>query len=174
VRPGRSWSRFVAEAPDLAAVAEELWGSVLALDRGERTGGDVFVIAYLATARPDGAPRLHPFCPIVARGRLFAAIPPASPKGNDLRRDGRCAIHALPGPDDLELCVRAFAHEVTEDVTRNDVLAVVARSGVTGMIATTRDHPLFEFDLVRVDTTRWRDVGKEGTRAERQRWTAPA
>ena len=174
MRAGVFWSRFVVEAPGLAASAEELWGSVLALDRGEVTAtGNVFVIAYLATIRPDGSPRLHPFCPIISHGRLFAAIPPRSPKGDDLRRDGRCAIHALPGRDDLEMCIRAHAHEVTDAPTRDQILATVVRSGVTGMIATTRDHPLFEFDLVRVDVARWLDVGQEGTRAERQHWAAP-
>lgn len=32
-------------------------------------------------------PRLHPFCPVLAGGRLLAAIPRSSPKGNDLRRE---------------------------------------------------------------------------------------
>jgi hypothetical protein len=37
-------------------------------------------------------------------------------------------------------------------------------------VATTRDHPLFEFHLERVDTARWLDVGQEGTRAVRSQW----
>jgi Pyridoxamine 5'-phosphate oxidase len=165
------WSEFVAAAPEVAAVADDLWGSVLRLDSAAPpAGGPTFVIAYLATVRPDGGPRLHPFCPIVAGGRLFAAIPPSSPKGRDLRRDGRCVIHAMPGADDTELCIRAQAREVFDDVTRRLVVDTVARSGVTGMVATTRDHPLFEFQLERVDTARWLDVGQEGTRAVRSQW----
>jgi hypothetical protein len=157
-----SWAAFEAAAPELAGVAHELWPA------------GAFHIAYLATIRPDGGPRLHPFCPILAGGRLLAAIPPRSPKGDDLRRDPRCVVHAMPGPDDAELCIRARAREVDDDAVRAETLAVVTASGVGGMIATTRDHPLFELDVCRVDVARWVCVGQEGTYAERRRWVAPS
>jgi hypothetical protein len=161
----------------MAAAAEELWSGICALDRGARLTApvpDTFPIAYLATTRVDGSPRVHPFCPILARGRLFAAIPPSSPKGGDLRRDGRCAIHASPGPDDAELCIRAVAREVGADAAvRTMVTEVVGRSAVGGMLASASEHPLFEFDLIQVDTAVWRGVGQAGTFAERSRWRAP-
>jgi hypothetical protein len=130
-----------------------------------------FAIAYIATVRPDGAPRLHPFCPILAGGRLFAAVPPSSPKGRDLRRDPRCVIHAMPGPDDDELCIRATAQDVTDDdATRALVVGVVSASGVGGMIETASNDALFEFDLQRVDVARWHDIGQPGTYVTRARW----
>jgi len=173
-----SWAQFERSAPDMAAVAACLWPGIIRLGRlGEQArpgAAKAFSIAYLATIRPDGGPRLHPFCPIIADGRLFAAIPARSPKGNDLRRDGRCVIHALPGSDDDELCIRARAREVTDDATtRSLVVAVVLRSGVGGMIETATHDPLFEFDLALVETARWLDIGKPGTRPVRQRWRAP-
>ena len=142
------------------------------MERGELGPQPVFQVAYLATIRPDGRPRPHPFCPVLAGGRLFAAIPPHSPKGHDLRRDPRCAIHALPGPDDDELLVLALANEVGDDATRAMVNAVVERSEVGGMIATVAEHPLFEFDIEQVDVARWVAVGQRGTYAERLRWRA--
>ncbi|MGH2405330.1 MAG: pyridoxamine 5'-phosphate oxidase family protein, partial [bacterium] len=51
-------------------------------------------MAYLATLRGDGAPRVHPVTPIVGEGRLFLFMEPTSPKGHDLRRDGRYALHS--------------------------------------------------------------------------------
>ena len=51
-------------------------------------------VAYLATIRKDGSPRVHPVTPIIGKGRLFVFMEPTSPKGHDLRRDGRYAIHA--------------------------------------------------------------------------------
>ena len=132
-----SWREFERLAPELADVVARHWPGIVALDRGEEvpTGVSCFAIAYLATLRSDGAPRLHPFCPILASGRLFAAIPQSSPKGQDLRRDPRCVIHAQPGPDDDELCIRARAREVTADTkTKALVEAVVVASGVGGMI----------------------------------------
>src|SRR6266481_3266362 len=110
-----------------------LWPGITALGRGEPAPPCVasFPIAFLATTRPDGSPRLHPFCPVLAGGMLLAAIPVASPKGNDLRRDPRCAIHALPGPADAELSVRACAREAGHDPgLRAAALAVATRSGV--------------------------------------------
>jgi hypothetical protein len=167
-----SWSQFQARAPEMAAVASRLWPGITALDRGDGppATGPCFSIAYLATTRRDGGPRLHPLCPILAAGRLFAAIPRSSPKGWDLRRDPRCAIHALPGPDDDELSIRTHAIEVGSDSVRQTVVDVVTRSGVGGMIQTASSDPLFEFDVVQVDTAKWLDIGKAGTRAVRQHW----
>jgi len=170
-----SWNQFEAEAPELAAVAERLWPGVLALARGRSVpaGQPWFAVALLATVRADGGPRLHPFCPLVAGGRLFAAIPTASPKGRDLRRDPRCVVHAVPGPDDDELCIRAVATEVThEESTRAEIGTAVKRSNVDGMVRSVASHPLFELDLVQVDTAVWLDIGEEGTRAVRRRWRA--
>jgi len=167
-----TWEAFEAAAPDIAEAAHGRWPGIVALDRREPIVQPVFEVAYLATIRPDGRPRLHPFCPVLANGRLFAAIPPQSPKGHDLRRDARCAIHALPGPDDDELMILALAREVADDETRAMVRTVVERSEVGGMIATVTDHPLFEFDIEQVDVARWVDVRRRGTYAERLRWRA--
>lgn len=170
-----SWATFEAQAPELAAVAGRLWPGITALNRGEAppAGAPTFAISYLATVRRDGGPRLHPFCPILASGRLFAAIPWSSPKGWDLRRDPRCVIHALPGPEDDELCIRALAVEVSRDpAARALVRSAVAESEVGGMIETVSDDPLFELDLEQVDVARWLDIGRPGTRAVRQQWRA--
>ena len=50
-------------------------------------------VAYLATLRKDGSPRLHPITPIIGHGHLFVFMEPTSPKGHDLRRDERYALH---------------------------------------------------------------------------------
>jgi Pyridoxamine 5'-phosphate oxidase len=170
-----SWADFEAEAPEVASFASRLWPGALALNRGDPAppGSPWFAVAYLATVRRDGGPRLHPFCPIVAGGRLFAAIPRSSPKGHDLRRDPRCVIHAMPGPDDDELCIRATATEVSADIdTAALVRNVVARSGVGGMIESTSQDPLFGFDLQQVDVATWVNIGQPGTHALRRQWRA--
>jgi hypothetical protein len=71
-----TWATFEAEAAELATFASRLWPGVIALARGDPvpSGAASFAVAYLATVRRDGGPRLHPFCPIIAGGRLFAAI----------------------------------------------------------------------------------------------------
>jgi hypothetical protein len=170
-----SWSEFETQAPELAEVAGRLWPGVVALHRGAGVAADVpcFAVSYIATVRRDGGPRLHPFCPILAGGRLFGGIPRSSPKGWDLRRHPRCVIHALPGPEDDEFCVRASASEVTGDSSAKAlVYAVVVTSGVGGMIESVSRDPLFEFDLEQVDVARWLDIGRPGTRAVRRQWRA--
>jgi hypothetical protein len=170
-----AWADVEKEAPEVAQFADRLWPGVVALGRGTFVQADTpcFSIAYLATVRRDGAPRLHPFCPILAAGRLFAAIPRPSPKGGDLRRDPRCVIHAMPGPDDDEFCLRAVVTEVTADrETTSLVKQVVSRSGVDGMIESVSHDAIFEFDLQQVDVALWVDIGQPGTHAVRNQWRA--
>ena len=73
-----TWKTFAAAEPELAAFGAQRFG-----------GG----VAYLATVKADGAPRLHPVTPIVGEEQLFLFMEPTSPKGHDLRRDGRYALH---------------------------------------------------------------------------------
>lgn len=65
--------------------------------------------ALLATIRGDGLPRIHPIAVGIVSERLVAFIND-SPKGRDLERDGRYALHAhldLQVPHELELRGRA-------------------------------------------------------------------
>ena len=51
-------------------------------------------VAYLATVRQDGSPGVHAVTPIIGQGHLFLFMEPTSPKGHDLRREGRYALHS--------------------------------------------------------------------------------
>jgi hypothetical protein len=73
-----SWHILEQQQPELAAFG------------AARLNGKV---AYLATIRKDGAPRVHPITPIIGQGHLFIFMEPTSPKGFDLQRDGRYALH---------------------------------------------------------------------------------
>lgn len=77
------WPEFCRREPALAAD-----GQALLYDVGVGLG-------YLATVRPDGGPRVHPMCPLIAADGLFAFIVPG-PKQRDLHRDGRYALHSFP------------------------------------------------------------------------------
>lgn len=100
------WGQLVDEAPELAASA------------GARFAGGV---AYLATTARDGAPRVHPVTPIIGGESLFVFMEPTSPKGHDLRRDGRFALHSAV--DDAqgtggEFLIRGRARFVEDSNTR--------------------------------------------------------
>lgn len=73
-----SWKLLEAQQPELAAFG------------AERLNGKV---AYLATVRNDGAPRVHPVTPIIGQGHFFVFMEPTSPKGRDLQRDARFSMH---------------------------------------------------------------------------------
>jgi Pyridoxamine 5'-phosphate oxidase len=50
-------------------------------------------VAYLATIRSNGAPRLHPVSVHIADGLCFVYMEPTSLKAADLKRDDRFALH---------------------------------------------------------------------------------
>jgi len=73
-----SWSKLESRGPEIAE-----FGKARLHNK----------VAYLGTIRKDGSPRVHPFTPIIGEGHFFVFMEPTSPKGNDLRRDGRFAVH---------------------------------------------------------------------------------
>ncbi|HWJ97168.1 MAG TPA: pyridoxamine 5'-phosphate oxidase family protein [Acidimicrobiales bacterium] len=98
-----SWDEFARRAPDVARAGERLLTQF-----GPGLG-------FLATVDRAGAPRLHPICPVVADGELWAFVITASPKCADLRRDGRYALHSFPPEEvDDEFVVRGAAAEASD------------------------------------------------------------
>ena len=81
-----SWGALAGGRPDLAEGGRQL---LYQFGVG---------LAFLGTTRADGAPRVHPMCPVLNDEGLFAFIVP-SPKRNDLHRDGRYAMHSFPADD---------------------------------------------------------------------------
>ena len=65
-------------------------------------------LSFLATVRPDGAPRVHPVCPVVSEAGLHLLIV-AGPKRQDLHRDGRYALHSETCPPPRQDDVFGFA-----------------------------------------------------------------
>ena len=144
-----SWAKFAVAAPEIAA---------LGLKQFEK-----FHIAYLATVRKNGSPRVQPVSPIIADGRLFVATPPTSPKRLDLVRDGRYVIHALPGIDDAEFLIRGRARRVADDTTR------AAVTDAAGHTIHEQDW-IFEYDIQEAMMAYWENVGQPDTRPVREFW----
>lgn len=97
-------------------------------------------LGYLSTLRPDGAPRLHPVCPVVAEGGLYLFIGNQSPKVHDLARDGRYALHTTGSEDvDDEFMVSGIARNAEADGVREAVYAAYVATG-----AHTSNDTLFE------------------------------
>jgi hypothetical protein len=105
-------------------------------------------LAFLATTRPDGRPRVHPICPLFNDDGLFAFIVP-SPKQGDLRRDGCYALHSFPCPDDENAFYLTGRAHLVDDPLVRDALSrqFVAERAQFAVPAPAEDHELFEFDI---------------------------
>ena len=105
-----SWKEFAHQAPELATFGEMRFKSG---------------VAYLGTVREDGGPRVHPVTPIIG-DQLFLFMEPTSPKGKDLTRDPRYALHCTvedSGGGAGEFYVRGNGTLVTDPVIREQAVA---------------------------------------------------
>lgn len=145
-----TWGQFAEHTPELAAFGQTRFSSR---------------VAYLATIRADGSPRLHPVTPIIGKGRMFLFMSERSPKGHDLQRDGRYALHCSVENDEGgggEFVVRGQANFIEKSDTVTWALA--AEVGYTPKPT----YVLFEFLIVEAFATTYPDG--EPTY---QKWTAP-
>jgi hypothetical protein len=142
-----TWAEFEAAMPEMAAA-----GRALLYQFGPG-------LAYLATVRKDGGPRIHPICPVIVDGGLYAFIGD-SPKRADLLRDGRYALHTFPAEDrDDEFFVAGRAGLVTDVALRARVYEVYIAQGTT----TGEDDPLFEFGVERALHAAYKPRGEGNT-----------
>jgi hypothetical protein len=112
-------------------------------------------VCYLATVRANGAPRVHPVTPIIGQGRLFIFMEPTSPKGKDIVRDGRYALHC--GVEDKEggggeFYVWGTGRLIPDPATR----ALAAKASV---YEPAERYILFELDVERARGTTYSDEG---------------
>ena len=156
-QPMMTWKEFAATEPDLAEVGRSL---LFQFDVG---------LAFLATVRQDGAPRLHPVCPVLSNGHLFVLVTPTSPKRGDLLRDGRYALQTFPQPkagsDEFSLAGKALL--VGDQAARTEVLRDAKHMADASETA-------FELWIERVMHTRWEHVLTPQMRSEHRKWRAPA
>lgn len=123
-----SWGAFAGSDPQLAASIRELLHQY---GRG---------MAYLATVRKDGGPRVHPVSPIVTDEGLYCFVV-ASPKRDDLNRDSRYALHGFPAENtDAEAYLTGRARQVVN-------VSIVDQMARQHRAAPGVDWTLFEFSV---------------------------
>jgi hypothetical protein len=151
-----TWQAFAEAAPALARTGREL---IVQFGVG---------LAFLATVRRDGGPRLHPVCPVLSDDRLFVLITPASPKREDLLRDGRYALQTFPQPkagsDEFYVAGRA---RLVEDASARAAILRDARHMADA------SETVFELMLERVMHTRWEAALTPQMRSVQHKWHAP-
>lgn len=100
------WDRFARSEPKLAAAG---WALLYQYGVG---------LAFLATLRADGAPRVHPMCPLIVDEGLFAFLI-ASPKREDIHRDPRYAMHSFPAEENEDaFSIAGVARPVDDSALR--------------------------------------------------------
>ena len=130
-----SWQDFEDVEPEMAAA-----GKKLLYQHGPG-------LSFLATIRKDGGPRLHPICPTVVNGRLYALILSTTYKFGDLRRDGRYALHTFPPVEnDDEFLVMGRAVIINDE----SIAAAVRADQVARGMTSTNDEVAVEFRIERV------------------------
>ena len=151
------WKEFAAAEPDLADIGRSLLFQF-------KVG-----LAFLATVRRDGAPRLHPVCPVLSNDRLFVLITPTSPKRHDPLRDGRYALQTFPQPKpgSDEFYIAGKAVLVDDQAARTDILRDAKHMADASETA-------FELWIDRVMHTRWEHVLTPQMRSEYRKWCAPS
>ncbi|MGQ0431597.1 MAG: pyridoxamine 5'-phosphate oxidase family protein [Microthrixaceae bacterium] len=155
-----TWGEFARLRPDLAA-----GGRTLLYQHGVG-------LAFLATIRKDSGPRVHPMCPLLTDEAMFAFIIP-SPKQQDLRRDGRLAMHSFPCPDNEDAFYLAGRAAVVEDRALRETLGqqfVDERSQFGAAFPADADV-LFEFEIERCLFTK--TTGHGDPNAQHEVWHAP-
>jgi hypothetical protein len=133
-----SWKTLEEKQPELAA-----FGVERLKDK----------VAYLATLRKDGSPRVHPMTPIIGQGHLFVFMEPTSPKGHDLRRDGRYAMHCTVSDNNGasgEFIISGRARLIDNPELRALAVKLASYSPADRYI-------LFEFDIENAASTVYQD-----------------
>ena len=149
-----TWAELAADEPGLAIEGERLLRP--------------FTLAFLATVRADGGPRVHPVTITLHEGRLYVFLVDGTPKRRDLLRDPRYALHSFPSfPGgtvdsyvDDELVLSGTARPV-EHASLREAVAAVHNDTVR------EDDLLFELDVERAQHKTRRDG-----RAVYARWRA--
>jgi hypothetical protein len=128
-------------------------------------------LAFLATVRPDGRPRVHPMCPLLTDEGLFAFIVP-SPKQHDLKRSGAYALHSFPCPTNEDAFYLTGQATLVSDAECRDALSrqFTAERASLGVVPPSLDDALFEFDIESCLLTR--TTGHGDTAPDHRVWHA--
>jgi hypothetical protein len=143
-----TWAQFRERRPDLAEVGRARFYQF-------SVG-----LGFLGTVRPDGAPRVHPICPLLTDDGLFAFVIP-SPKRSDLMRDGRYSLHSFPAPENEDAFSVTGRAERRDDAALREVCSRIwfAERDLDGPPPGFAEEQLFEFLVERCLSTKTKGHG---------------
>jgi len=148
----RNWDEFERDAPAIAQVGRSL---LYHPERGE--------VGILATVDATGRPRVAPVCPIFCAPGIYLSVGAHTPKLKHLDRNGRYALHALLGAEDLEFQISGTARRVDSRVEHDRVVAAIPFPSFDAT------DPIFELLIDRALAVTWPE---RTTRGHKQTWQA--
>jgi nitroimidazol reductase NimA-like FMN-containing flavoprotein (pyridoxamine 5'-phosphate oxidase superfamily) len=149
-----TWAELAAAEPDIACAGERLFRA--------------FTLAFLATVRADGGPRVHPVTITVHDGRLYVFLVHGTPKRADLLRDPRFALHSFP----------SFPGGTVESYVDDEVVlfgraAPVEDAETRAAVAAVHNDTVHERDLLlELDVERAQYKTRRDGKALYRRWPA--
>jgi hypothetical protein len=126
-----TWAQFANAHPHFASFGEERLSHR---------------VAYFATVRSDGSPRLHPVTAHISDGVCFLYMEPTSLKAGDLKRDHRYALHCTVEDADGgsgEFGIRGSAIQIEDTNARARLFAAARAKG----FHPKDHHVLFELKI---------------------------
>lgn len=150
-----SWKQFSESSPSLARLGQD---QLFQYGVG---------LAFLATVREDGGPRLHPVCPVISQEKLYVLILPESPKFGDLNRVGHYAMQAFPQakPDSDEFYLTGKAKRISDPEQFSRVIADAEHRA-------SPEEILFELEIDRAMHTRWEGFGTPEYHSVHEKWAS--
>ena len=116
-----SWGEVAAAVPELAVKVQQRF--------------DAHGLAFIATVKRDGSPRISGIEPLIAGGEVWVGMMPGSMKARDLLREPRCALHSATEDKNVkngDAKMTASAVPVEDEATwRRYIQASEAGSGMT-------------------------------------------
>ena len=157
-----TWQDFSEAEPELAARAHAIFTST--------------TNCVLATLRADGSPRVSGIDPFFVDGELHIGSMPNARKADDLARDDRIGLHAVPwesrrlregatDPGDADAKLRGRAVEVPHEQAVEMMTAYFAERGI--------DAPV-EGSLYRIEPTSVSVISVEDEQLVIDTWSATA
>jgi hypothetical protein len=147
MRAVATWAELEREDPELAAFGRQ------------RFEGKV---VFHATLMPDGSPRLHPVSPWFGAGLLLVAFRSASPKVDEVARDGRYAMHSLMDNHEGEggeFLVRGWMERISDDHPATVRRPYDASYALATYACSVEEAVATTYDGDRTIRRRWRPAG---------------
>jgi hypothetical protein len=149
-----TWAAFAEQAPEIARPAEELLRA--------------FTLAFVATLRPDGWPRVHPMTVTLHDGGLYVFPVRSKPRSRDLDDDGRYALHSFP-----RFREGTLATYVDDEFTCSGRAVAIEDQTVRAAVAAVHNDSVGEHDrLMRLDLDRAHHKTRLDGVAVYTRWSA--